>query len=115
MEVVNSGGRMIVRLNDSEPVNRHKPSVDYLFDSVAKLTKGKSLGIILTGMGADGARGMLAMKQAGCYTVAQDEKSCVVYGMPKEAVKLGGVDQSADLDRISGIIEKWAQDHRSVA
>ncbi|RYZ58293.1 MAG: chemotaxis-specific protein-glutamate methyltransferase CheB [Proteobacteria bacterium] len=97
MEVVSSGGRMIVRLNDSEPVNRHKPSVDYLFDSVARLTKGKSLGIILTGMGADGARGMLAMKQAGCHTVAQDEKSCVVYGMPKEAVKLGGVDQSAGM------------------
>jgi two-component system chemotaxis response regulator CheB len=115
MEVVSSGGRMIVRLNDSEPVNRHKPSVDYLFDSVARLTKGKSLGIILTGMGADGAKGMLAMKQAGCSTVAQDEKSCVVYGMPKEAVKLGGVDQSVDLDRISGIIEKWAQEHRSVA
>ena len=115
MELTSSGGRLIVSLNDSEPVNRHKPSVDYLFDSVARISKGKALGIILTGMGADGAKGMLAMKQSGCYTVAQDEKSCVVYGMPKEAVKLGGVEQSADLDRIAGIIEKWASEHRSVA
>ncbi|RZA10506.1 MAG: chemotaxis response regulator protein-glutamate methylesterase, partial [Proteobacteria bacterium] len=115
MELVNTGGRYIVAINDSEPVNRHKPSVDYLFDSVAKVVKGKALGIILTGMGADGAKGMLALKQSGCFTVAQDEKSCVVYGMPKEAVKLGGVDQSADLDRIASIIEKWAMDKRSVA
>lgn len=110
-----SGGRLSVSLNDSEPVNRHKPSVDYLFDSVARITKGKALGIILTGMGADGAKGMLAMKEAGCYTLAQDERSCVVYGMPKEAVKLGAVEQSADLHRIAGIIEKWVSDHRAVA
>ncbi len=115
MALVSSGGRLMVSINDSEPVNRHKPSVDYLFDSVARVSKGKSLGIILTGMGSDGARGLLAMKQSGSFTVAQDEKSCVVYGMPKEAVKLGGVDQSADIERIAGIIEKWATDRRNVA
>lgn len=109
------GGKFTVTINDSEPVNRHKPSVDYLFDSVAKLGGGKVLGIILTGMGADGAKGLLAMKESGCYTLAQDEKSSVVYGMPKEAVKLGAVDKSLPLDSVASHIERWVLDHKAVA
>lgn len=100
MTLVRSGARYSVRLNQDPPMNRHRPSVDVMFDSVAKVAGANSIGVILTGMGNDGAKGMLAMKQAGAYTIAQDEASCVVFGMPKEAIKLGGVDKILSLTDI---------------
>ena len=82
-----------VEVRSAPPVNRHCPSVDVLFRSVAKHAGSNALGIIMTGMGNDGARGLLQMRQAGARTVAQDETTCVVFGMPKEAIKLGAVDR----------------------
>jgi len=90
----------ICQLSDAEPVSRHRPSVDVLFDSVAKQVGGSALGVILTGMGRDGANGMADMKRAGAYNIAQDEQSCVVFGMPREAINAGGVDAVLPLDRI---------------
>lgn len=95
-----SGAQYHVDLNREAPVSRHRPSVDVLFKSVARSAGTNAVGVILTGMGDDGARGMLAMREAGARTIAQDEASCVVYGMPKEAVKLGGVEKSAPLSFI---------------
>jgi len=88
-------------------VNRHRPSVDVLFRSVAKFAGKNALGIIMTGMGDDGARGMKEMNEAGAVTLAQDEASCVVYGMPKEAVKLGGVEKSVHLGDIAREIIRY--------
>ncbi len=93
MELRRSGARYQVTLNQNPPVNRHRPSVDAMFHSVAHYAGSNSLGVILTGMGNDGAAGMLEMKKAGAYNLAQDEASCVVFGMPKEAIKAGGVDK----------------------
>jgi two-component system chemotaxis response regulator CheB len=101
MEVKRSGARYYVALHDEPPVNRHRPSVDVLFNSVAKYAGKNTIGVIMTGMGADGAAGMLAMHQAGAYTVAQDENSCVVFGMPKEAIKSGGVSKILPLNLIA--------------
>ena len=89
-----------VELKDGPPVHYQRPSVDVLFHSVARHAGPNAVGVILTGMGADGAAGLLAMKTAGAHTIAQDEASCVVYGMPHEAVKLGAVDQSVPLSKI---------------
>ena len=100
MELRRSGGRYYVATTTRPPVNRHRPSVDVLFHSVAEYAGSNSLGVILTGMGHDGAAGMLAMKQAGAFTIAQDEASCVVFGMPGEAIKAGGVDRVLPLDEI---------------
>ncbi len=96
-----SGAQYYVEIVDGPAVNRHKPSVDVLFRSVAQVAGKNALGVIMTGMGDDGARGLLEMHQAGAKTVAQDEASCVVYGMPKEAVRLGGVDKSVPLEMIA--------------
>jgi len=96
-----SGAQYYVDVVDGPPVSRHKPSVDVLFRSVAKCAGRNALGIIMTGMGDDGAKGMKEMHDMGAPTLAQDEESCVVYGMPKEAVKLGGVDNSISLDDIA--------------
>lgn len=104
MTLVRSGARYSVCINQDPPVNRHRPSVDVLFDSVAQYAGANAIGVILTGMGGDGAKGMLAMKQAGAYTIAQDEASCVVFGMPKEAIKLGGVDKIVPLAEIPAAI-----------
>jgi len=93
MTLVRSGVRYMVRLNQNPPVNRHRPSVDVTFASVAKLAGVNSVGIILTGMGNDGAVGLLQMKLAGAYTIAQNESTCVVFGMPKEAIQAGAVDE----------------------
>jgi two-component system chemotaxis response regulator CheB len=101
MTLTRSGARYSVRLNQGPPVNRHRPSVDVMFDSVAKYAGGNSVGVILTGMGGDGARGLLAMKQGGAVTIAQDEASCVVFGMPKEAIKLGCVDHVVPLHHMA--------------
>ncbi len=99
-----SGARYYVELNDQPHVNNHRPSIDVLFNSVAQYAGKNSIGVLLTGMGADGARGMGRMKDMGAFTVAQDEASCVVYGMPKEAVKLGAASTSLPLDKISNYI-----------
>jgi len=92
---------------DGPLVNRHRPSVDVLFRSVAKCAGPNALGIIMTGMGDDGARGLLEMKQAGATTAAQDEASCVVFGMPKEAIKLGGADRVMPLGQIAQTLVNW--------
>ena len=97
MELRRSGARYHVTLNQGPPVNRHRPSVDAMFHSVAQYAGANSMGVILTGMGNDGAAGMLQMKKAGAYNLAQDEASCVVFGMPKEAIKAGGVDKILSL------------------
>lgn len=102
-----SGAQYQVEILDGPPVNRHKPSVDVLFRSVAKYAGKNALGIIMTGMGDDGARGLKEMFDAGARTVAQDEQSCVVFGMPKEAIKLGGAEKVVPLSAISGIIEAY--------
>jgi two-component system, chemotaxis family, protein-glutamate methylesterase/glutaminase len=93
MTLKRNGTGYRVEVRSAPPVNRHCPSVDVLFRSVAKSAGGNALGIIMTGMGNDGARGLLQMRQAGARTVAQDEATCVVFGMPKEAIKLGAVDR----------------------
>lgn len=102
--VVRSGAQYRVEVKDGPQVSRHKPSVDVLFRSVAKAAGPNATGFIMTGMGDDGARGMKEMHEAGAVTYAQDEESCVVFGMPKEAIKLGGVDHVVPLDRIAGLI-----------
>jgi two-component system, chemotaxis family, protein-glutamate methylesterase/glutaminase len=95
-----------VRVFDADYVNRHKPSVDVLFNSVAEVAKKDALGIILTGMGKDGAKGLLAMKQAGAETVGQAESDCAVYGMPKAAEALGAVDQEMASRHIALVVSK---------
>jgi two-component system, chemotaxis family, protein-glutamate methylesterase/glutaminase len=99
-----SGAQFYVEVQDGPHVNRHRPSVDVLFRSVAEAAGGNALGIIMTGMGDDGARGLLSMREAGATTLAQDEASCVVYGMPKEAVRLGAAERSVSLAAIAGEI-----------
>jgi len=103
-----NGSQYHVEVVDGPVVNRHRPSVDVLFRSVAKFAGRNALGVIMTGMGDDGARGLKEMHDAGATTVAQDEATCVVYGMPREAVKLGGVDRSASLQAIPAEIMKYA-------
>lgn len=100
MTLNRSGANYYVRVNKGPLVNRHRPSVEVLFKSVAKYAGANAVGVILTGMGADGAEGMLDMKNSGAYTIAQDEASSVVFGMPKEAIKLGGVGKVVSLDKI---------------
>ena len=95
--VSRSGANYVAQLSDGPPVNRHRPSVDVLFRSAANFAGKNAVGIILTGMGDDGAAGMLEMKEAGAYTIAQDESSCVVFGMPKEAIARGGVSAVTSL------------------
>jgi len=98
-----------VEINDGPPVNRHRPSVDVLFRSVSKFAGDSAVGIICTGMGNDGAAGLLEMKQTGAYTVAQNEESCVVFGMPKEAIKLGAADMITDVEGIVSYIKKMCR------
>jgi two-component system chemotaxis response regulator CheB len=100
MRLARSGTHPLVQVLNGPPVNCHKPSVDVLFKSVAEVLGAQATGVILTGMGDDGARGLRDMHQAGAYTLAQDEASCVVYGMPKEAVKKGAVEKSLPLSMI---------------
>jgi two-component system chemotaxis response regulator CheB len=99
-----SGARYFVEIKDGPLVSRHRPSVDVLFRSAARYAGKNAVGVIMTGMGDDGAKGMLEMKNAGAKTLAQDEKSCVVFGMPNEAIKLGGVDKILPLDKIAGAV-----------
>ncbi|WP_019939067.1 chemotaxis response regulator protein-glutamate methylesterase [Bordetella sp. FB-8] len=101
MRLGRSGANYVIELIASEPVNRHRPSVDVLFHSAAEAAGRNAIGVILTGMGKDGAAGLLAMHKAGAYTIAQDEASCVVFGMPREAIAMGGASEVLPLSRIS--------------
>jgi len=96
-----SGANYIAHLSDDPPVNRHRPSVDVLFRSAAQHAGKNAVGVILTGMGRDGAAGLLEMRKAGAYTLAQDEASCIVFGMPREAIALGAADEIASLPDMS--------------
>lgn len=99
LQLLRSGAHYTVEVLDGPPVNRHKPSVDVLFRSAAKAGGPNVLGIIMTGMGDDGARGLLAMREAGAITLAQDEATCVVFGMPKEAIRMGAAVAIHPLDQ----------------
>ena len=105
--VKRSGARYYVEIKDGPLVSRHRPSVDVLFRSAARYVGSNALGIIMTGMGDDGAQGMLELKTSGAHTIAQDEESCVVFGMPREAIKRGAVDQVLSLDRIAPAVLAW--------
>ncbi|MBF0520238.1 MAG: chemotaxis-specific protein-glutamate methyltransferase CheB, partial [Nitrospirae bacterium] len=96
-----SGARYYVEVKDGPLVSRHRPSVDVLFRSASRYAGKNVVGVIMTGMGDDGARGMLEMKESGAFNIAQDEASCVVFGMPNEAIKHGGVDKILPLDKIA--------------
>jgi two-component system chemotaxis response regulator CheB len=100
MVLTRNGGTYVVRVKNGPRVHYQRPSIDVLFQSVAKNAGSNAVGVMLTGMGADGAKGMLAMQESGAHTMAQDEATCVVYGMPKEAVKLGAVDDIVPLPKI---------------
>jgi two-component system chemotaxis response regulator CheB len=103
-----SGARYYVEIKNGPLVCRHRPSVDVLFRSAARYAGKNAVGVIMTGMGDDGARGMLEMKEAGAKNIAQDEKTCVVFGMPHEAIKLGAVDKVLPLDSIAAEIMRLA-------
>lgn len=108
--VKKSGAYYYTELSKAEPVNRHRPSVDVLFNSAAQIAGPNALGVIMTGMGKDGAQGMLAMRQAKAYTIAQDEASCVVFGMPKAAIEIGAAIEVAALRDIAAhILERLGQ------
>jgi two-component system chemotaxis response regulator CheB len=101
MLLCQNGARYVVRLKDGPPVHHQRPSVDVLFHSVARSAGRNAIGVILTGMGADGAKGLLAMHESGAYTIAEHEASCVVYGMPQEAIKLGAAEEIVPLPRMA--------------
>lgn len=106
MVIRRSGARYYVEIGTGDKISGHRPSVDVLFNSVAKIAGSNAIGVILTGMGGDGARGLLAMRNAGAKTLGQDETSCVVYGMPKVAYEVGAVEKQMPLSKISsGILE----------
>ena len=107
MELKRNGAGYVAQVRDGEPVNRHKPSVDVLFRSVAQSAGASALGIIMTGMGDDGARAMKEMHDTGATTIAQDQASCIVFGMPMEAIKIGGVDHILPLDQIPAAIMNY--------
>ena len=100
MKVIRSGGQYLVKCSKGNKVNGHCPSVDVLFDSVAENVGPNAIGVILTGMGRDGASAMLNMRKAGARTVAQDEKSSIIFGMPKEAYACGGAEKLVNLNQI---------------
>jgi len=104
MLVERKSAKYHVRIKQGPPVHHHRPSVDVLFNSVAESVGVNASGVLLTGMGADGAKGLLAMKDAGAHTIAQDEASCVVYGMPREAYRIGAVNDVVPLNDISNAI-----------
>ncbi len=101
LQVTRNGSQYRAKVVQTDPVNRHRPSVDALFDSVAEVCGASALGILLTGMGADGARGLKRMRDAGACTIAQDEETCVVFGMPREAIALGGAAHILPLPHIA--------------
>lgn len=101
LSLTRSGANYVAQVHQEPPVNRHRPSVDVLFDSAALHAGKNAIGVILTGMGRDGAEGLLHMRQAGAHTLAQDEASCVVFGMPREAIAIGAVCEVAPLQEMS--------------
>jgi two-component system chemotaxis response regulator CheB len=104
LALARSGANYVAQLNQDDAVNRHRPSVDVLFDSVARNAGVNAVGVLLTGMGRDGAAGLGRMRQAGAHTFAQDEASCIVFGMPREAIALGAVDEVRPLHEIAGAV-----------
>ena len=106
-----SGGRYSIQLNQDPPFNRHRPSVDVLFNSVAKFADASTVGILLTGMGHDGAAGLLEMKRAGAFTIAQDEDSCVVFGMPRSAIEKGAAAKVLPLKNMPTEIFAYLRSH----
>ncbi|NVD97185.1 MULTISPECIES: chemotaxis response regulator protein-glutamate methylesterase [unclassified Massilia] len=106
-----SGANYMTKLDQSEPVNRHRPSVDVLFRSAAQNAGKNAVGVILTGMGKDGAAGMLEMKTAGAYNFAQDEASCVVFGMPREAIAVGATHEVGALQALPGMVLGYLAQH----
>ena len=115
MSVERSGANYIVRVKDGEPVNRHKPSVDVLFRSAARVAGPNALGVMLTGMGGDGAEAMRAMRDAGSFNIAQDEASCVVFGMPREAINQGAVNEVLPLARIATRLVEHLRAHNGMS
>jgi len=104
LQLARSGANYVTQLDQGPPVNRHRPSVDVLFDSAARCAGKNAVGVILTGMGKDGAAGMLAMRNAGAYNFAQDEASCVVFGMPREAIAVGATHEVGALTALPGMV-----------
>jgi two-component system chemotaxis response regulator CheB len=102
-----SGSEYRIVIKDGPPVSRHRPSADVLFRSAAQFAGANAMGLIMTGMGDDGARGLLEMRKAGARTLAQDEESCVVFGMPKEAIALGAAERIVNLSRVPQEIVAW--------
>jgi two-component system chemotaxis response regulator CheB len=111
LTLTRSGANYMTRLDQGEPVNRHRPSVDVLFRSVAQHAGKNAVGVILTGMGKDGAAGMLEMKNAGAYNFAQDEASCVVFGMPREAIAVGATHEVGALTALPGMVLGYLATH----
>jgi two-component system chemotaxis response regulator CheB len=104
MRVAQGTSGLVVTIDQDERINRHRPSVDALFDSVASVVGDAAAAAILTGMGSDGAQGLLHLREVGAYTVAQSKDSCVVFGMPREAIALGAVDKVLALSEIAGVL-----------
>ena len=115
LQLARSGANYVTQLDQGPPVNRHRPSVDVLFDSAARCAGKNAVGVILTGMGKDGAVGMLAMKNAGAYNFAQDEASCVVFGMPREAIAVGAAHEVGSLDALPAMVLGYLTAHSSRA
>ncbi|KRB93355.1 protein-glutamate methylesterase/protein-glutamine glutaminase [Noviherbaspirillum sp. Root189] len=115
LQLVRSGANYMTQLDQGPPVNRHRPSVDVLFDSAARFAGKNAVGVILTGMGKDGAQGMLAMRNAGAYNFAQDEASCVVFGMPREAIAVGAAHEIGALTSLPGMVLNHLAAHSSRA
>jgi len=111
LSVERSGANYIARVQDGEPVNRHKPSVEVLFDSAARVVGRNALGVMLTGMGGDGAKAMRTMRDAGSFNIAQDEHSCVVFGMPREAIAHGATHETLPLAQIAPRLVEWLRTH----
>jgi two-component system, chemotaxis family, protein-glutamate methylesterase/glutaminase len=111
LSVERSGANYIARVQDTEPVNRHKPSVQVLFESAARVVGRNALGVMLTGMGGDGAAAMRQMRDAGSWNVAQDEASCVVFGMPREAIAHGAAHEVLPLMHIAPRLLEWLRTH----
>ncbi len=115
LSVQRSGANYVARVDDSEPVNRHRPSVEVLFRSAARVVGANAIGVMLTGMGADGARAMREMRDAGSWNAAQDESSCVIFGMPREAIAHGAVHEVLPLSAIAArLIERIRSGRASV-
>lgn len=114
MTVERRGGQYVTVISDQEPVNRHKPSVEVLFRSVARVAGPNALGLMLTGMGADGAQAMREMKDRGSYNYVQDEATCVVFGMPREAIRAGAAHEVLPLNQIAPALLERLRTHRAV-